>query len=1131
MRKQTGKVLLSASDLNGFLGCRHSTFLDLQDLVTRLPRAVDDAQAILVQQRGHDHEANYLASLKRAGFQVVEVPETGSLEDRAALTLATMTSGPDFIYQATLLHGLWHGFADFLKRVPNPSQLGAYSYEAVDTKLSRHPKPSYVIQLCLYSELLQATQGERPRHMSLVLGDGNEAPLRVEDFASYHALVRRRFEAYVAAPPPDSRPEPCAACKQCKWRDLCAQRWEREDHLSRVANIRRSQILKLENAGITTVQALADLNPHARVAGMSPESLERLHAQARLQVAKRTTGENHVEQLPVAAGRGFARMPPPAPGDLFFDMEGDPLIPGGLEYLFGFHYLADDGPVFIPFWAHDHDEEQRTFQSVMDFITEHLRQHPRAHIYHYNHYETTALKRLAARYATREEALDDLLRNRRLVDLYRVVQEAIRVSEPGYSIKNLETFYMEKRAAVVATAGDSIVVYENWRTTQAPELLQQISEYNADDCRSTRLLRDWLVQLRPAHLPWFDAAKDPETSNDQQESREIIRQRYEQGLMVDPRHPQHGFRQLVVQLLEFHRREAKPQWWALFDRQGQDDETLQDDADCLGGLRADARHPPRQEKRSTVYTFNFPPQDTKLRPGVTCLRSDTLESAGTILTLDMAARMVQLKKGAKGGALPEALSLTPDKPLDHKALRDALYRFADALIAGDGRFRAVAALLHRENPTIAGRPAGTPIIPATGDLLAGTLQAVAGLQESYLFIQGPPGAGKTYMSSHVIVALLSQGRRIGVSSNSHKAINNLLSGIEKAARQQGVRFRGQKKSNKDQMDSLFDGTMIANVFDNAEMDLSCQLLAGTAWLFAREEFEQTLDYLFIDEAGQVSLAHLVAMGLSARNIVLVGDQMQLGQPTQGVHPGDSGLSILDYLLEGTATIPSDRGIFLGTTWRMHAAICRFISAAVYDGRLHAEAGNQRQTLLLSAPVHPALRPHGMSFIEVPHTGCSQRSTEEGQVVGALVHNLLRQRYRDRHGRENALGLNHILVVTPYNMQVNHLREVLPEGARVGTVDKFQGQEAEVVIISMVTSGAEDLPRDIAFLYSKNRLNVAISRARILALIVANPNLLEIPCHTVEQMRLVNTLCRAREYAEESLRPPGGAPSLDRVTLS
>jgi uncharacterized protein len=389
---------------------------------------------------------------------------------------------------------------------------------------------------------------------------------------------------------------------------------------------------------------------------------------------------------------------------------------------------------------------------------------------------------------------------------------------------------------------------------------------------------------------------------------------------------------------------------------------------------------------------------------------------------------------------------------------------------------------------------------------------VANLRDSYLFIQGPPGTGKTYTASHVIVALLRMGKKIGVSSNSHKAINNLLAGIERVAIEQGVTFHGQKKSTANQPETFFNGVLIEDITRNEQVVLHADLIAGTAWLFAREELDETLDYLFVDEAGQVSLANLIALGTSARNLVLVGDQMQLGQPIQGAHPGESGTSTLEYLLQDHATVASDRGIFLRMTWRMHEDICRFISDAVYDGSLLPATDNQLQVLLLSDNAHLALREHGIQFIPVIHSGCSQKSEEEGDIIREVYNSLMQQQFQNRYGDVRQIGSDNVLIVTPYNVQVNYLRMILPEGARVGTVDMFQGQEAEVVLVSMVTSSGADLPRQIEFLYSKNRLNVAISRARTLAVIVANPQLLEIACQTIDQMRLVNMLCWVKAYA-------------------
>jgi superfamily I DNA and/or RNA helicase len=302
------------------------------------------------------------------------------------------------------------------------------------------------------------------------------------------------------------------------------------------------------------------------------------------------------------------------------------------------------------------------------------------------------------------------------------------------------------------------------------------------------------------------------------------------------------------------------------------------------------------------------------------------------------------------------------------------------------------------------------------------------------------------------------------------------------------------------------------VTDNAGMDPNLPLIGGTAWAFAHPELIASRDALFVDEAGQVSLGNLVAMAVAAKSIVLVGDQMQLAQPIQGAHPRDSGRSALDHLLESHAVVPPERGIFLPKTWRMHPDLCSFISAAVYEGKLQSEAGCSTQRLVLTKNAHPKLKLSGLSFFPVDHSGCRQKSNEEGHATRDILMSLLGQRVIGRHGRERAMTLDDVLVVAPYNMQVNLLRSTLPDGARVGTVDRFQGQEAEVVIVSMTTSGGNDMPRDSSFLLSRNRLNVAISRARCLAVLIASPGLLDLVANSVDEVRLANLFSWAADFA-------------------
>jgi uncharacterized protein len=1121
MQKLNGSILYSASDLVAFLGCEHSITLALRNLETPLPQAEDDASARLVMDKGMAHERAVLEGFRAQG-RVIEIPEHGDPVALAAQTLAAMREGAPMIYQGTLRSQRLYGRTDFLRRVERPSSLGEYGYEVLDTKLALNPKAKFAVQLAFYSDLLEEAQGAAPDAMHVILGDGREANLRVAEYDHYVGQARDRFLEFVDTKPA-TRPERVAGCSTCCWRDVCNAQWDDEDHLNRVTGIRRDQIRKLHAAGIATLAGLAT-SSDATVPKMLPDTVRKLAAQASLQLARRASGKPDYQVLSVEAGRGFHRMPAPNPGDLFFDMEGDPFEEGGLEYLFGVQYDDGDGRKFNALWAHDRKAERRAFEQFIDFVVDRVRRYPDLHIYHYSHYEPNALKDLMTLHGTREAQLDDLLRAEKFVDLYKVVREAIRTSEPGLSIKDLEVFYMPPREGVIQDAGGSIVHYEAWKQTRDRGELELIEAYNADDCRSTHLLREWLLALRPSNLPWFEASRDEDENKARAKSERVqeIEARlagYRAQLLagvpedVGARSPEEQATALLMALLDFHRRAAKPEYWALFARRDLTDEELVEDVECLGMLERTGT-PPQRIASSHLHEYSFPEQETKLRAGKDVVRCDTAQRLGTIHSLDEAALRVTLKIGNKREA-PARLSVGPGGPIDTRALRDAVWRVADAVIAGDAsRFRAARAFLHRDPPRLRGREPGMPVLAGNDGLDVEALRAIEALDESYLFIQGPPGAGKTTIGSRLIVDLLRAGRRVGVTSNSHKVIHNLLNAVEQRAQEAQFAFDGVKKSSSVDADSTYESDHIHSVATNEDAIASqAQLLAGTAWLFADPALEGQVDYLFVDEAGQVSLANLMAVATSARNLVLLGDHMQLGQPIQGKHPEHSGSSALEYLLDGRATVPADRGIFLSTSYRMHERVCRFISEAVYDGRLQPDPANQRRRLALDHRAHPALRQTGIRFQPVTHAGRKQRCIEEAESVKDIVASLTAQRWIDKDGSERPITLDDILVVAPYNAQVNLLRELLPCDARIGTIDKFQGQEAAVVLVSMTSSSGADLPRNIEFLYDKNRLNVAVSRAKCLAVVLASPALLHVDCGTPEQMALVNTLCWLRDYAD------------------
>ncbi|OMG58167.1 hypothetical protein BJP32_10380 [Brevundimonas sp. ZS04] len=1099
--------LLSASRLNAFQACRHQTALWLQGI--KPPERADDA-VLLIRNKGFEHEAQVVDRLREAYGDVVEIPSEGTLDHRVQLSRDTMAAGAPVIYQAALTDGRWVGYPDFLIRLADPVD-GQWRYQPEDAKLAKKAKAEHLLQLGVYAELVHHMAGYRPGEGVIHGSGGAPERFRLDETAHITRRMMLQFERFIDAPEPTAAVKN-GACSQCDFNERCTAEWRAADSPVFVAGIRADQIVKLDRAGVRTLSDIAALPADQTIQGIGADTLAKLTYQARLQRRGVEAGAHFAEVLPPEPLRGFATLPSPADGDLFYDIEGDPLYPEGLEYLHGlWGPLGDDlTERFVSLWAHDHAAEKATFEALMDLFEAHIARFPDARIYHYAAYEQTALKRLAMKYATREAQLDQMLRNHRFVDLYAVVRHAIRASTESYSLKDLEKIYWGKRSGEVTNAGDSIVEYERWRELGDQAILDAIERYNEDDCVSTAKLRDWLEELRPADAPYGLDEVEPEAPTPQSSAKAEERAQFERDriAMAEAIRAQTALepalRELIAELLWFHQRSQKPQWWALFDRQTWTDEELIEDAESLGGLRLVDQQP---DGRSIVATYSFPPQDTKLKEGDRPKIALTLEAAGSITDLDVARGEVSLRRQSKAGLFPETAALSPGQLISQKLLEEALMSMAGRLAKGDLQTdQAVLDMLRRAPPRLAGREAGLPVVVEGEDLVAAATSAVRSLEDSCLIIQGPPGTGKTYTTARAIAALLQDGKRVAVSSNSHKAINNLLAGVSRYCEAKGLPLDGVKKCSAGDPETAFTGYGViskASLDDQGEH----QLVGATAFELAKHP-ANSFDYLFVDEAGQVSLGNLLAMAGAAKNLILVGDQMQLPQPVQGVHPGETGLSSMDYAMQDHPTVPPERGILLNISWRMHPDVCGFISDAVYEGRLQAEGSTAGQRLELAEGLHRALKPTGVSTIDLPHSGCTQASDEEADQINALIGELLGQSWTNAAGETQRLTLDDIVVVSPFNMQVLLLKKRLPKGARVGTVDKFQGQEAPVVLISMATSFGGDAPRGTEFLFNRNRLNVAISRAKCLAVVVKGSRLLELPTPGLADLPRLDLLARA-----------------------
>jgi uncharacterized protein len=1063
MRLHDDRMQLSPSDVTAFLACEHLTTLSLAYASGELDKPeVENEQAELIFRKGLEHEHAYFESLRAGGGTIADI-EFDDLDWEAAQerTVKAMRSGVDLVYQGVFVHDGWRGVADFLTRQPDGT------YEALDTKLARSAKPAYILQLLFYNEQLARIQGREPDRIHVLLGNGEQASFNPRDFAAYYRRVRSRLERFVADPPP-TEPYPVDHCRICDFLPVCDAHWDAVDHLSRVAGVYRTQIERLEAAGIRTLAALGRAPAEPVPAGINPDSWAKNREQAELQLHARETGIDEFRLLQPQPEAGFALLPDTSPGDLFFDFEGNPFwdSSGSLEYLWG---ILDVEGNFEPLHAHDHETERIAFERFVDLVHERLARYPDLHVYHYAAYEITALKRLMGRYGTRERELDDLLRRDVFVDLYRVVRNGLRVSRRGYGLKELETFLGFERKAEVKEGGASIVIFEQWMQTRDDALLRQIDEYNHEDCIATRLLRDWLLERRAEALATFGPFPLPEPV-ESKPIPEVKAERAElRAQLLD------AGEELAAQLLDYHDRERKPVWWAFFDRIEMTPAELVEDAESIGRLQRTGEQYP--EKKSIAHVLTFPAQEHKLGAGQETFDPGTGERPGEILELDREARRLVLKRGPKLEDVPLPEALIPGNPYRTPEQEAALMRLGRSLLAADGRYPALESILRRE-------PFDRRVQTSDLDEMK---QLVLSLDERHLMIQGPPGSGKTWTSGRLIAHLIANGKSVGVASTSHKAIHNLLDAVVEAAGELGISFDGRKKASTGNPESYYDAPGIEDV-EHADECVGADLAAGTAWLFSREN--QEVDYLFVDEAGQVSLADALAMGTAARNVVLVGDPQQLDQVIQGTHPSGSGASVLRHLLGDDATVPPDRGLFLERTFRLHPDICAYISEEFYEGRLEPADEARARTTPLGT---------GLRYLAVEHEGHRQESSEEVEVVRAEVERL------------RAAGITDVIVVSPFNAQVNALQEALP-GIRVGTVDKFQGQEADVVLYSMGSSSGEDVPRGLEFLLSRNRLNVAISRARCFAYLVCSPRLLEVNARSIPQMRLANALCRFVELA-------------------
>lgn len=1125
MRYISDDIHLVATDLSNHLSCEHLTQLNRRVAAREIPRPSwhDPSLEVLIK-RGEEHEAAYVEYLKTKGLSWIYL-KGQPLE----ATLQAMKDGKDVIVQAFLEAGKWLGYSDVLLKVPGRSKFGDWSYEVQDTKLSQNTRASAILQLCLYSDLLSLLQDYAPEKMHIVK-PGVQFPAesyRFAEFRAYYNLIRKNLEYTITRPALPTYPDISEHCSICSWWRLCDQKRHDDDHLSLVAGIRSLQIVELERQKITTLEQFATTDKLARPERGNKETLDKKQRQASIQLDGRNQAKLLYNIQPIEPGRGLNRLPDPDEGDVYFDIEGDAFYEdGGLEYILGYVYKENGGLVYRRTWSTNRKEEGLAFEQFMKFTMARWKQYPKMYIYHFAPYEPSAVKRLARVHARFEQEVDRLLRAERFIDLHAVFKESLLASVEVYSLKELERFtpYTRKVAlhdASVARKSVEIALELHDFKSLPHETAQTVEVYNEDDCFATEALHRWLESLRSDSALTGTKFDRPELktgeAGEEIQQLDIRSQAIYKALvekLPDDRTTwtsEHRAKWLLAHQVEYFRRELKSAYWEFFRIHELEHEDLLEERHAISGLKLVAELPRAKGEKNVTHRYSFPPQELSIGEGDMLVEVQG-DDVGSVKAISLENYTIDIKKTGKTGEV-HPVSVHVRDIIASGTLEVSLLNLANDVIEhGLGHTwpdHAAKDLLMKRDPKLSDETTGAFV--RTGEnVVDAAIRIALNLDKSYLAIQGPPGSGKTYTGARMIVELVRSGKKVGITAVSHKVIRNLsLATLKEASKAgRGISFVHKVSAKADVCpDGIVEVTKAEKVIAALnEGSVGC----GTAWLWAEKTSVETLDYLFVDEAGQMSLSHVLAASRAARNLILLGDPQQLEQPQKGTHPEGSDVAALAYLLEGHFTIPEGRGLFLGITRRLHPDICRFTSEIFYENKLQALPGLEKQTISGRTPFDGA----GLYYVPVQHKGSQSKSKEEVDAITAIVGKLLAGgRWTNEEGAEQQITRKDILIVAPFNAQVSALRERLPE-IEIGTVDKFQGQEGAVVIYSMTSSTVEDAPRGMSFLFNPNRLNVATSRARCICILVANPGLLQPDCRTIDQMRWANALCRYVEMARE-----------------
>ena len=1159
MRNVSGKWILSPRDLIAELECDHRLNLEWSAATGLIdkPKEENDPGLQLIIDNGRAHEDRLVEKYKKSS-NLISIPVPGpkweEVEKFHRQTLDAIDEGYEIIHQAVLYTGDFLGYADFLILVkdedgrPKRDEQDRLIYEPVDAKSARVAKRAAVLQVASYARAMVRLNLAMPPKVRLWLAGDNEWEAVTADLIDlaeeFETRARSRIENFKNINNPNWA-APREACTRCRWKEHCANGREVDRDLSLIYGMRNSTRTTLLAGGIKTIDDMSKATDDQRKAlkkTVAKETYEKLREQARIQIE----GEGKSTPIYEFKDSSILRLiPASSEGDLWFDMEGDPHSNGGegLEYMFGVILLENGKQIFKTFDAENRAQEKKAFSDFISLVLSQRAKFPSMHIYHYAHYESDRMRKLAQRHGIFEKEVDDLLTNGVLIDLYAITRQALRFSTDSVSIKSIEKiFFPGHRENEVTNAMDSVVQFNlayiqllNGNRASFEAKVAEIRSYNEVDCRSLHALDMWLRDLARSEgiileerSAKQEAAEDPEDDKTSDEEREL------QALLpenVSERTGDQTGMALVAAAISYHRRENKPEWWAIFDSAKAEIEELERDETAV--LVEDVTSTPwdrqgrqRYERREITITSTSSGDlrflyDSKSKPHLlyNLLHEKRLEVAGFERSLKVSS-VVKVEENKvvivelcsdKNLVWPEhPIALLPGKPISGRTISEAIQNDIGGLVLSNVEKHlppfpnaAWADILLRRHPR---QKSGS--LPRGGSHQDEIAQALVDSDNSYVAVQGPPGTGKTHVGAHVIEYLVrEQGWRIAVVAQSHDVVENLLNAVEKI--NPNLRIAKDCKEGPSQPSYHRKREEIPSFVMTS--DYGC-LIGGTAWTYARQEFRDLeLDLMVVEEAGQFALANTIAAVSAAKRALLLGDPQQLPQVSKATHIEPVNNSALEHLLGDHKTMPDEMGYFLEKTYRLHPLLAAPVSKLQYEGRLISDARCAKRKL---QDVDP-----GLHIVRLDHVGNSLRSPEEGEEIVKRIPQLLGKQWTntDKDGNPVAprpLEQSDILVVTAYNAQVKYLKHLMQKNnwhqIRVGTFDKFQGQEAPIVFVSMAASDSEEVPRGMEFLLSPNRLNVAVSRAQWACYLVRSTNLSFMQPATPDGMVMLGkfvTLCK------------------------